>query len=220
MVSEVMNLQPPTSFSFTNGEEWPKWKRRFEQYRQASGLVETDEQRQVSTLLYCLGEEAEEVLNTTRISNDNRKKYQKVIEEFDRYFKVKKNVIYEHARFNRRSQLPEETVDHFITEIHTLADSCEFGEMKEELIRDRLVVGIWGLTVSEHLQLEPDLTLDKAKQLIRQREEVKIQQDFLQKPPMKEDTSLDAVRQHTPRRKLPPIPPAPMPVPTPPPHNC
>ena len=96
----VMNLQPPTPFSFVNSEEWPKWKLRFEQYRHASGLVEKDEQRQVSTLLYCLGEEAEEVLNTTRISDDNRKKYQKIIREFDKYFRVKKNMIYEHARFN------------------------------------------------------------------------------------------------------------------------
>ena len=142
MVSEVMNLQPPTSFSFARSEEWPKWKRRFEQYRQASGLVEKDEQRQVSTLLYCLGEEAEEVLNTTSISNENWKKYQKVIEQFDSYFKVRKNVIYECARFNRRSQLPDEPVDRFITEIHTLAETREFGDMKEELIHDRLIVGI------------------------------------------------------------------------------
>ena len=135
-----MNLQPPTSFSFTKSDEWPKWKRRFEQYRQASGLVEKDEQRQVNTLLYCLGEEAEEVLATTSISDD-RKKYLKFIEEFNKYFKVKRNVIYERARFNRCTQLPEESVDQFITEIHSLADSCEFGPMKE-LIRDRLVVGI------------------------------------------------------------------------------
>ena len=90
MVSEVMNLQPPTNFSFAKSEEWPKWKYRFEQYQQASGLVEKDEQRQVSTLLHCLGKEAEEVLNTTRILDKNRKKYQKVIEQFDAYFKVRK----------------------------------------------------------------------------------------------------------------------------------
>ena len=184
---------------------------RFEQYRQASGLMEKDEQRQVSTLLYCLGEEAEEVLNTTRISDKNRKKYQKVIEQFDAYFKVRKNVIYECARFNKRSQLLDESVDHFITEIHMLAETCEFGDMKEELIRDRLIVGIQDLALSERLQLEPDLDLDKPKRLIRQREAVKLQQEFLQKPPRKEDISLDAVRQPTPRRKLPAIPVMPKP---------
>ena len=76
----VRNLQPPTSFSFTKNDEWPKWKCQFEQYRQVSRLIEKDEQCQVSTLLYCLGEEAEEVLVTTRISDDNKKKYQKVTE--------------------------------------------------------------------------------------------------------------------------------------------
>ena len=102
-----MNLQPPTSFSFANSEEWPKWKRRFEQYRQAPGLAEKGEEHQVSTLLYCLGEDAEEVLDTTRISDEDRKKYQKAVDAFDKHFKVKKNMIYERARFNQRSQLRE-----------------------------------------------------------------------------------------------------------------
>ena len=78
---------------------------------------------------------------TTCISDDSKKKYQKVVEEFDKYFKVK-NVIYECVRFNRCSQLPEESADRFITEVHSLAGSCEFRTMKEELIRDHLVVGI------------------------------------------------------------------------------
>ena len=200
-----MNLQPPTPFSFAKSDKWPKWKRCFEQYRQASGLVDK-EQCQVSTLLYCLGPDAEEVLDTTRVSEDNKKKYQKVIDKFDKYFKVKKNVIYEHARFNQRSQLPDESADHFIMEIHRLADSCEFSEMKDQLIHDRLVVGIRDGVLSERLQLESDLTLDNAMKLICQREAVRVQ-EILQKSQTKVDTSLDAVRQSTTaRRKLPAIP--------------
>jgi len=84
----TINLQPPIAFSFAKSEEWPKWKRHFEQYCEASGLVEKGELRQVSTLLYCLGEEAEEVLDTTCISEDDRKKYQKVIDEFDKWRKM------------------------------------------------------------------------------------------------------------------------------------
>ena len=70
-----MNLQSPTPFSFAKNDEWLKWKRRFEQHCQAFGLVDKDDQRQVSTFLYCLEEEAEQVLDTTRISEDDRKKY-------------------------------------------------------------------------------------------------------------------------------------------------
>ena len=80
--------------------------------------------------------------------------------------------------------------------------------MKDELIRDRLVVGIRDSALSERLQLEPELTLDKAKKLICQRESVRTQQDILQRPLIKqESSSLDAVKQFPTRRKLPAIPP-------------
>ena len=75
-------------------------------------------------------------------------------------------------------QLLDESADHFITEIHRLADNCEFGDMKDQLIRNRLVVGIQDGALSERLQLESDLTLDKAKTLIRQREAVRGQQEI------------------------------------------
>ena len=54
--------------------------------------------------------------------------------------------------------------------------------MKEELIRDRLVVRIRDLALSERLQMEAELTLDKAKRLIRQCKVVKEQQDTLKQP--------------------------------------
>ena len=54
--------------------------------------------------------------------------------------------------------------------------------MKEELIRDRLLVRIRYLALSERLQMEVEFTLDKAKRLIRQREAVKEQQDTLKQP--------------------------------------
>ena len=71
-----------------------KWKRRFEQYRIASGLAKEDDERQVSTLLYCLGEEADDVLTSTNITVYSRKKFADVLQKFDEFFKVRKNVAY------------------------------------------------------------------------------------------------------------------------------
>ena len=45
--------------------------------------------------------------------------------------------------------------------------------MKEELIRDKLVVGIKDTVLTKCLQLDPDLTLEKAKKEVRQKEEVR-----------------------------------------------
>ena len=47
------------------------------------------------------------------------------------------------------------------------------------MIRDRLVVGILDKKLSEHPQLDPDLTLEVAKKKIRQRETVQEQQQML-----------------------------------------
>ena len=81
--------------------KWSKWKRRFECFRNASGLVKEDEVQQVSALLYCMGEPADDVLTSTKISTEDRQKYASVVGKFDDYFKVRRNVILERARFNR-----------------------------------------------------------------------------------------------------------------------
>jgi len=69
-------------------------------------------------------------------------------------------------------------------------EHCEYGELKEEMIRDRLVVGIRDSNLSERLQIDDALTLEKAKKLVRQREAVKEQQSFLKK----EECSLEYVK--------------------------
>ena len=156
-------------------DNWPKWKKRFEQFQVASGLATETEPRQVSTLLYCLGDEADDVLTSTNISADDRKKYDEVMEKFDAFVQVKKNVIFERARFNQRDQLPGESVEQYITVFYRLVESCDFGALKEEMIRDRIVVGITDKALSDHLQMDSSLSLETAKKKVRQREAVSVQ---------------------------------------------
>jgi len=119
-----VRLQPPSSFDFKNPDEWPKWKRRFQQFRLASGLSEDGEEKQVSTLMYCMGEDAEDTLASANISEEDRKQYETVIRKFDAFFKVRKNVIFERARFNRRVQRQDESAEQFITSLYSLAENC------------------------------------------------------------------------------------------------
>jgi hypothetical protein len=44
--------------------------------------------------------------------------------------------------FNRRSQQSRETAEQYIMALYDLAENCEYGDLKAEMIRDRLVVGI------------------------------------------------------------------------------
>ena len=170
-----IQLQPPQPFDFKKPDEWEKWKRRFEQFLSAAGLEKEDDSRKVSTLLYCLGEEAEGVLSSTDISDESRKKYKDVIAQFDAHFRVRRNLIFERARFNKRDQRDNESAEEYITALYALSETCEYGTLRDEMLRDRLVAGIRDTALSDKLQLDSKLTLETAKKMIRQKEAVREQ---------------------------------------------
>ena len=122
----TFRLQPPAPFSFKCPDKWAKWKRRFEQFQAASGLSGEAEAKQVNTLLYSMGEDAEDTLASMNSSEEERATYGRVIEKFDEFFKVRKNVIYERARFNKQVQGEDESVEQFIASLYSLADRCDF----------------------------------------------------------------------------------------------
>ena len=91
----------------------------------------------------------------------------------------KRNVIYERAKFNMRKQAEGESVDSFVTDLYALAEHCSYGDLHDEMIRDRLVVGLRSAKLSEKLQLDAELTLEKAVTQVRQAEAIKLQQSVL-----------------------------------------
>ena len=129
-------------------------------------------------------------MSSTNITAEERKIYATVVSKFDEFFKVRRNVIFERARFNRRNQQEGETSEQHIMELYALAENCDYSNLKEEMIWDRLVVGIRDTGLSQQLQLDAELTLEKAKTKVRQREAVGEQQKELQSP----ETSLGEVR--------------------------
>ena len=172
----TFNIQPPESFDFSRPQEWDKWIRRFERFRLASNLNSSSEDNQVNTLIYCMGDEADDILRGLTLSADQRHTYQGVRDGLQGFFVVKKNVIYERAKFNMRNQREGESVDSFVTALYALAEHCSYAMLHNELIRDRIVVGLQDKGLSERMQLDADLTLDKAIRMARQSEEVKRQQ--------------------------------------------
>ena len=117
----------PDLLSFKSLEDWPHWKQCFEQFRVTSGLVDEGAKKQVSALLYCLEEEAETVLASTNITDEQRKVYDTIISKFDSFFKVTRNVIFERARFNCQVQLEGETAKQFLVELYNLLEFCNYG---------------------------------------------------------------------------------------------
>ena len=106
-------------------DEWPRWRKRYEQFRVASGLSTDSAAQQVSTLLYCLGDEAESVLMSTSATADGRKDHASIMAKFDAFFKIRRNIIFERTRFNRRNQQPGESAEQYIMALYSLLKSTE-----------------------------------------------------------------------------------------------
>lgn len=175
MASASHGLVQPPQLDFDNASEWPAWIQTFDDYRYASGLNERSEEAQVRALLYTMGRQARDIFSTFHLSEDDAKKFDVVKKRFDEYFVKDRNLVYESARFHRRQQMPGETVDHFMTALHVLADRCDFGDCKERLVRDRFVVGLRDEKLSEALQMDGKLTLVTALAKARLKETVQMQ---------------------------------------------
>ena len=127
-----------------------------------------------------MGEEADDIMVLFGLTADNAAQYELVKNRFEIHFIFKRNIIFDRAKLNLRSQQEGESVKTLITDLHCLAEHCEFGVLKNELIRDRIVVGLKDKKLSEKLQLDSKLTLQNAVTQARQSETVKKQQDILQ----------------------------------------
>ena len=78
----------------------------------------------------------------------------------DEHFKVRRNVIFKRARFNRRCQKEGESIEQFITALYDLAEFCEYGTLKRRNDQRSIGCGHFGSgTVGEdanRLRIEPE----------------------------------------------------------------
>ena len=66
---------------------------------------------------------------------------------------------------NSRVRKPGESVANYLTELQALVQYCNFGGTFEDVLRDRLIVGINDLVLQRQLLVEARLTLKKATEI-------------------------------------------------------
>ena len=130
---------------------------------------------QVHTLIYSMGDAANDILKSFHLTEEEMKTYDTVKDKFDNHFIKNRNVIYERVCFNQCCQEEGETFDNFVTALYGLVEHCKYGSLQSEIIRDRIVVGLCYWKLSERLQLEADLMLEKAITTAPQSESVQKQ---------------------------------------------
>ncbi len=184
-----MNPPGPLILQGNVAETWRRWKQRFELYLIASGNETKGEDIKSAILLHAVGEEALKIYNTfTWDAVGDDRKTQKILEKFTSYCKPKRNIIWERHVFNTRSQQPDESIDQYATDLKIKAMSCEFGTLKDCLIRDRIVCGIQDKQTRRQLLKEPNLTLSQAIDICRVSETTKSQLKTFENEPSNDTT--------------------------------
>ena len=121
----------PEKIDSKKPEEWKRWIERFECYHAADGLDEKDDKVQVNTLVYAMGWILEVFVWLKGIQ------YTRQWSAASKHTLWAAQMFIERARFNRPVQGEKESVVEFIESIYELAETCQFGPITEELIRDR-----------------------------------------------------------------------------------
>ena len=181
--------QASTSLSFTSNfpvpsqmvcqgdkvANWEFFQQQWENYEVATGLDRRDPRIRLATLRSVMGKECLQIFMNLKLTEDERKDVNTCVQALAAHFKPKRNVVYERYVFNLCAQNDQETTDEFVNRIRKLASSCEFGALTEELIRDKLVLGIKDQSTKLRLLKEDKLTLDKAINICRSSEIANIQ---------------------------------------------
>ena len=158
---------------------WKRFKSQFAIFYIAKQLGEKSEEEQIANMLLLMGSDVVPIYERFQFATsgtDNRKTLENVKNRFDAHFRPAKSVIFERLKFNKTVQQPGQSIHAFVTQLLIQSDECEYGEMRDDLVRDRIVVGVHDDGLRDHLLTIENLTLDtcirRAKQYASQREGV------------------------------------------------
>lgn len=172
MAAVTTTAKPPTPLNLTNrlhqGENWKIFCREWKFYEIAAGIHKKPNDIRVASLLNVIGNDGIDMYETFQWSTESdAMKIDKVLEKFTERCVPARNETYERYVFFKREQAPTESLDNYITALMKLASTCGFGDLRESLVRDRLILGVTDDKIREKLLGKRDLNLDKAIEIIK-----------------------------------------------------
>ena len=173
------NFFRPKALNFDDNlaSSWRTWKQAWKRYEIATGVNKQEGIVRVSTLLSVIGEDGVKAHDTfTWNEGENQDDIGLVLQKFDQFCAPRTQVIYERYRFNNRNQEPGENVSTYLTELRTIARNCAHDTITpDEILRDRLVLGIRDDRVRERLLRLNDLSLQQAVDIVKSSEQTQQQ---------------------------------------------
>lgn len=169
----------PINLNGNVAENWKQWLQRFEIYSTATELDTKEEKIQCAQLLHHMGEQSINIFNSFTFNEEDTNKIAILKSKFTNYFTPKKNLTYERYKFFMARQGAEK-MEQFIMEIKNQANQCELGQLKNELIKAMVIIGIKDGVLRAKLLEKEDCTLDKVIECCIQTEASRLQLKAMQ----------------------------------------
>ena len=109
----------------------------------ANGVKEEEQKRAI--FLSVMGPRSYKLLSSlVAPKKPGEKKYAELVSVMTQHHSPAPSEIVQRYRFHSRFRQQGETVATFVAELRSLAKTCNFGEVLDDMLRDRLVCGING----------------------------------------------------------------------------
>lgn len=170
-VGSTLPLPSALQLKGNTSVNWKRFRAARDNYEIASRLKTQDKEFRTATLLTCIGQEALDIFDGLAFEDESHKKdIDIVLQKLEEFCVGNKNEIYERYLFNKRDQAAEESIDTYIAALRSLAKTCNYGALTDNLIRDRMVVGILDKGIRKKLLQESKLTLQSCIDICRANE--------------------------------------------------
>ena len=218
-------LNPPAPFNPEN-TPFPLWKEELENYILAAVGDGVSAQRKKAILNATIGERTKKVI--ANLEPEKKDTFENLIIALEEFYTVESSDVIERHIFNTLQQIEGENIDAFVTRLRTQASKCsykipsitrkievtgqtnpvevtiEFKDLTDDLIRDRVIVGLRNDALRARLLRERQLTLETAIAIVRAQEQADDQLRKLTKS--KPIIDVDAVsKQKKKKRKKPQV---------------
>ena len=148
-------------------ENWKFFRSQWEDFETATELNKKSAAIRIATLRSVMGKDCLRIYHHLDISAEDKQDVKKSLDALESHFKPTKNVIYDRYVFNTCTQGPAEGIDQYMTRLRQLASSCDYGNLTDDMLRDRLILGTKDSAARARMFRETDLTLARAIDMCR-----------------------------------------------------
>ena len=159
---------------------WKSWYEDFLVFAEANGWSEWSDSRRTALLMAAVGAEARRLYRAA--APDNRQDdvkpevsasvapvavslFDKAVAVFQKLFQSDTDVRSARLRFRNISQGPDESNVIYLANLREAVEACNFGELSDEMLRDRFVEGCRSDQLRDKLVMTDGLTLSKLTEI-------------------------------------------------------